>query len=211
LFALSSLLLMSCSGETITGDRAPIYHSPEGDVVFNIVKNSKSKKVGTMQFLPLKEKEISIRFDFDKTFSESFVFTYWSRLFEVARQSEPGEFPSAAESLFGSYPYVETKDSLHEKLSEIVFEGETRSVTQGKSNIQRIAINGSGTLIFKYDTAAFDPLKHFYTCEGLSFMPGDFSLHEDNGKRTDEGCDVWYYISDGDIFHYRTGLEESGL
>lgn len=200
LLILAPLLLTSCGGESVI-NRAVTYCMPEGDVVFNIVENSKSKKVGTMQFLPLKEKEISIRFDFDKTFSECFVFTYWSRLFEVARQSEPGEHHSAVESLFGSYPYVETKDSLHEKLSEIVFEGETRSVTQGKSSIQRIAINGSGTLIFKYDTAAFDPSKHFYTCEGLSFMPGDFTLCSESGKRTDEGCDVWYYISDGDIFN----------
>lgn len=209
LFTLLSIILTSCH-ESWTG--TPVtYCMPEGGVVFSVVESGSNQIVGTMQFLPLKEKEISIRFEFDKVSDISFVFTYRSDLFEVARQQTEGESVSANESLFGHYPYVETKNSLHNKLSKIVFEGETRSVTEGKSETQRIAINGSGKLVFEYDSVAFNPSKHFYTCEGLSFMPEGFSLYNEGGKKAGEDCDVWYYISDGDVFHYRTGLEESGL
>ena len=84
LFTLLSIILTSCH-ESWTG--TPVtYCMPEGGVVFSVVESGSNQIVGTMQFLPLKEKEISIRFEFDKVSDISFVFTYRSDLFEVARQ-----------------------------------------------------------------------------------------------------------------------------
>ena len=208
LFTLSSIALMSCHEAQI--GRPVTYCIPEGNVIFNIMDDA-NKMIGTMQFLPLKEKEISIHFVFDSSFGGTFVFTYRSNLFEIARQQNEDESVSATEALFGHYPYVETKYSLHSKLSRIVFDGTTKSVTEGKALEQKIALNGSGNLIFEYDTANFDTSNSFYGCDGLSFMPSGYYLAGDNGKKTDEGADVWYYISDGDIFHYRTKSETSGL
>ncbi|MCR5693211.1 MAG: hypothetical protein K6G74_04520 [Bacilli bacterium] len=171
-----------------------------GDVSFNITKDDANNKVGTMKFLPLTDKTISIRFDFVSDFRETFVFAYEYDLFSVARQCEENDSTEQYRRLLGNYPYVETKLSLHEKLSKITFEGEAKSVLEERRDMmQNIAINGSGKLTFEYEGAAFDPTNHFYACEGLSFMPKGFSLRDESGKKIGEGYNEWYYISDGDI------------
>ena len=187
LVAISSLLA-SCDGGGIENgpDSPMVVAFTYGDIVFNIQNNSTKEAIGTMKFLPLEESKISISFSFNSSFNKAFVFTYSSDIFSVARRSETGE---VAESKFlYNYPYVEKSSSLHGKLSKIVFEGATKSVTEGSADIQRIALNGSGVLTFEYN-AVFDPSKNFYVCEGISYMPSGFSLLGEKGKKVGEGCD----------------------
>lgn len=201
LFVSISVLLASCnSGDIPFGPDSPmVIGISSGDVSFNITENSTNETVGTMKFLPLTEQTISIRFDFIRDFRDSFVFTYESDLFCIARRCEENESIELDKKLIGIYPYVETKRSLHGKLSKITFEGGVKSITEGRADIERIAINGSGKLTFEYEGAAFDPSKHFYVCEGLSFIPGGFSLRNDGGGKVGANCHEWYYFSDSDV------------
>ena len=211
LFVAMSSLLASChSGDRPIGPSPMVTGISSGDVSFNITKDKKNENIGTMKFLPLTEQTISIRFDFVRDFHDSFVFTYESDMFCVARAGEEKDSIGQDKKLIGNYPYVETKRSLHFKLSKITFEGGVRSVTEGRSDTERIAINGSGKLTFEYN-AAFDPSKHFYACEGLSFMPGGFSLRDDDGEKVDAKCHAWYYFSDKSVLLDEMELEESGL
>ena len=201
LLAVMSALLASCDGGNIPlGSDSPMVIGTQcGDIVFNIRKNSTKETVGTMNFLPLEENKISVRFNFNSSFNEVFVFTYSSKIFSVARRCEVGEV--AENKFLDNYPYVEKSDSLHWKLSKIVFEGTAKSVTEGTSAVQRIALNGSGILTFEYN-AVFDPSKHFYACEGTSYISSGFSLLNKDGTKVGEGCHEWYYVSNKNLFEY---------
>lgn len=203
LFVSISVLLASCnSGDIPLGPGSPMIMGAQcGDIVFDIQKNSTKEMVGTMKFLPLEENKISIVFSFNNSLHEAFVFTYSSKIFSIARHWDVDETTKAEDRFFNNYPYVEKSDSLHGKLSKIVFEGVTSSVTEGTSAVQRIALNGSGILTFEYN-AVFDPSKHFYACEGTSYISSGFSLLNKNGTKAGEGCHEWYYVSNENLFEY---------
>jgi hypothetical protein len=203
LFVSMSVLLASCnSGDVPLGPDSPMITGAQcGDIVFDIQKNSTKEMVGTMKFLPLEENKISIVFSFNNSLNEAFVFTYSSKIFSIARHWDVDETTKAEDRFFNNYPYVEKSDSLHGKLSKIVFEGVTSSVTEGTSAVQRIALNGSGILTFEYN-AVFDPSKHFYACEGTSYISSGFSLLNKDGTKAGEGCHEWYYVSNKDLFEF---------
>lgn len=198
-----SVLLASCdgSGIKIGPGSAMVMGAQCGDIVFSIQNNNTKEMVGTMKFLPLEENKISIVFSFNNSLDEAFVFTYSSKIFSIARHWDVDETTKAEDRFFNNYPYVEKSDSLHGKLSKIVFEGVTSSVTEGTSAVQRIALNGSGILTFEYN-AVFDPSKHFYACEGTSYISSGFSLLNKDGTKVGEGCHEWYYVSNKDLFEF---------
>ena len=200
LFVTASSLLASCNGgsaQNSTNKRADV--KVDFDTVFNITRYSNKANVGTMEFLPLTENTISIRFAFDKSFDDTFVFAYTPTMFSVARLCE--EFEQPGDRLF-NYPYVEKYDSLHKKLSRVIYDGETKTIIEGISGVKdfyRILLSGSGVLTFEYD-ATFDPSKHFYACEGARAISPYFVLTDENGKTVDEDCWTWYHFSNKDLF-----------
>ncbi|MCR5514620.1 MAG: hypothetical protein K6F36_04220 [Bacilli bacterium] len=200
LIVAASSLLASCNGGNAQNSaNSRVDAKIDFNTVFNITKYSNKVNVGTMEFLPLTENTISIRFAFDKSFDDTFVFTYRTTMFSVARRCGENEQPG--DRLF-NYPYVEKHDSLHKKLSKVVYEGETKTTIEGVNEVNdfyRILLNGSGNLIFEYD-ATFDPSKHFYACEGASFIGPYFVLTDENGKIVDEDCWTWYHFSNKDLF-----------
>ena len=203
LLAVMPILLASCDGSNVPlGPDSPMIIGAQcGDIVFDIQKNSTKEMVGTMKFLPLEENKISIVFSFNNSLDEAFVFTYSSKIFSIARHWDVDETTKAEDRFFNNYPYVEKSDSLHGKLSKIVFEGVTSSVTEGTSAVQRIALNGSGILTFEYNTV-FDPSKQFYACKGTSYISSGFSLLNKDGTKVGEGCHEWYYVSNENLFEY---------
>ena len=200
LFVAASSLLASCNGgnaQNSTNKRADV--KVDFDTVFNITRYSNKANVGTMEFLPLTENAISIRFAFDKSFDDTFVFAYTPTMFSVARLCE--EFEQPGDRLF-NYPYVEKYDSLHKKLSRVIYDGETKTIIEGISGVKdfyRILLSGSGVLTFEYD-ATFDPSKHFYACEGARAISPYFVLTDENEKTVDEDCWTWYHFSNKDLF-----------
>ena len=199
LLAFASAALASCNNASADQESPMTISISSGDVSLSIMEESANEKVGTMKFLPLTEQTISIRFDFVKDLRDGFAFTYKSDLFCIAKPCEENDSTEQSKKLLSNYPYVETKASLHEKLTRITFESDAKNVTEIISDNQIITINGSGKMTFEYDGAAFDPAKHFYACEGLSFMPEGYSLCDDGGKKVGENCAVWYYFSDSDV------------
>ena len=196
---VASVLLSSCN---VSGNSNPVSRVDakiDFDTVFNITKYSNKENVGTMEFLPLTENTISIRFNFKKSFDDTFTFTYTPTMFSVARLCEEDEHPG--DRLF-NYPYVEKYDSLHQKLTKIVYDGETKTVIEGVSGVKdfyRILLSGSGVLTFEYD-AVFDPSKHFYACEGATSFSLYFVLTDENGEIVNEDCWTWYHFSNKDLF-----------
>ncbi|MBO7121140.1 MAG: hypothetical protein J6V79_01950 [Bacilli bacterium] len=200
LIVAASSLLVSCNGgnaQNSTNERVDA--KIDFNTAFNITKYSNKVNVGTMEFLPLTENTISIRFAFDKSFNDTFTFVYTPTMFSVARLCE--EFELSDDRLF-IYPYVEKYDSLHKKLSRVIYDGETKTIIEGVSGVKdfyRILLSGSGVLTFEYD-ATFDPSKHFYACEGARAISPYFVLTDENGKTVDEDCWTWYHFSNKDLF-----------
>ena len=196
----ASSLLVSCNGgnaQNSTNERVDA--KIDFNTAFNITKYSNKVNVGTMEFLPLTENTISIRFAFDKSFNDTFTFVYTPTMFSVARLCE--EFEHPGDRLF-IYPYVEKYDSLHKKLSRVIYDGETKTIIEGVSGVKdfyRILLSGSGVLTFEYD-ATFDPSKHFYACEGARAISPYFVLTDENGKTVDEDCWTWSHFSNKDLF-----------
>lgn len=199
LSAVASILLASCDSGGTSAQISRVEAKIDFDNVFNITRYSNKANVGTMEFLPLAENTISIRFAFDKSFGDTFVFVYTPTMFSVARRCGENEQPG--DRLF-NYPYVEKHDSLHKKLSRVIYDGETKTIIEGVSGVKdfyRILLSGSGVLTFEYD-AVFDPSKHFYACEGARAISPYFVLTDENGKTVDEDCWTWYHFSNKDLF-----------